>query len=130
MTQLRAGYRTSVFVSAHEKVCAEGCCRMCLRPWSIRPPTRHHLVSQSWFRSHRVEHPIRMKKNVPQNVVGLCWPCHNLMHHEKEARRYLRRSLVQSEIAFIVEMRGEKWLNKHYPMWSQGDPVEGLHYAA
>lgn len=94
----------------------EGCCRMCERPWKVRPPTRHHLVPTRWFMSSQGA-PYRQIRNSNANIIPLCRPCHDLIEkREPFSRRMLRRLLTQQEIAFAVRMRGIGWLNREYPL--------------
>lgn len=103
------------------KMRAEGHCRMCLRPASVRPITRltrHHIVPESWFL--RQPPHLREIRNAHANIVPLCRPCHDLVDNRDEeeriiARRMLRRTFSQSEIAFAVQVRGIDWLNETYP---------------
>jgi len=97
---------------------AEGHCRMCLRPAFVRPLTRHHLVAESWFLKQPVH--LRMVRNAHANIVPLCRACHDLIDSRESDVRYrerkmLRKRLSQSEIAFIIQVRGIKWLNQTYP---------------
>lgn len=96
----------------------ETICRMCTRPREVRPLTRHHLVPESWFLKQPL--PLRLIRNAHANIVPLCRPCHDRIDSREEyvrleARRYLRRSLSQQEIAFAIQVRGRAWLNHHYP---------------
>ena len=97
----------------------EPICRMCLRPRSVRPITRHHLVPVAWFRGQPL--PLRQIRNAHANLVPLCRPCHDLVHDRDEveremSRRHLRRSLTQQEVAFAIQVRGRSWLDHHYPL--------------
>lgn len=85
---------------------------MCRRPRDVRPLTRHHLVPESWFRSHRRLHLVR---NVAANQIPLCRPCHDLVEAEEGARRELRRLLAPDEIAFALQTAGRAWLERRYP---------------
>ena len=101
----------------HAKVMGSHC-RMCLRPWSVRPMTRHHLIPVSWFLKQPLA--LRLIRNAHANVIPLCRPCHDRVEsrdwgERAEARRYLRRSLTQTEIAFAIAVRGVGWLNLEYP---------------
>ena len=102
---------------AHRKI-DDGLCRMCLRPAHVRLLTRHHLVPASWFLRQPL--PLRMIRNAHANIVPLCRPCHDRvdtrdpMEHIP-ARRELRRSLAQQEIAFAIQVRGRAWLEREYP---------------
>ena len=91
---------------------AEGACRMCRRAREVRPLTRHHLVPESWFRTHRRLHLVR---NVAANVVPLCRPCHDLVETAEGARRELRRLLAPDEITFALQTAGRAWLERRYP---------------
>lgn len=110
-----------------EKVQAEGHCRMCLRPsaelvdlWqrpdAVRVMTRHHLVPKRYFKQNGYEH----LRDVDANLVPLCRACHNLVERRGDegriARRMLRRLLTQTEIAFVLQMRGKAWLDIRYPI--------------
>lgn len=122
ITEHRWARRPSVSLQStkatEHKMRAEGHCRMCLRPASVRPLTRHHIIPESWFL--RQPHHLRVIRNAHANVIPLCRPCHDLVDNretdEREnARRMLRRSFSQSEIAFIIQVRGLDWLNDAYP---------------
>jgi hypothetical protein len=100
------------------KVESEGHCRMCLRPASVRRLTRHHLVPARWW--IRQPLPLRSYRNAHAGVIPLCSPCHQLVdakdHDERMgARRMLRRSLTQQEVAFAIFLRGKPWLDRQYP---------------
>lgn len=100
------------------KMRAEGHCRMCLRPARVRPLTRHHLVPEAWFLRQSLK--MRLIRNAHANIVPLCRACHDLVDNREEslreeARRHLRRSLSQSEITFAIQVRGQEWLDFHYP---------------
>lgn len=103
----------------NHKMVAEGHCRMCLRPDRVRPLTRHHLVPVSWFIRQPV--PLRVIRNAHANIVPLCRLCHDLVDRADDpeermrARRELRRSLGQAEIAFAIQVIGKEWLDEHYP---------------
>jgi hypothetical protein len=101
----------------HRKI-EHGICRMCGRDHRVRPLTRHHLVPHSWF----LKQPLALKliRNAHANIIPLCRPCHDLVDARAEldrvdARRMLRRSLAQDEIAFAIQVRGRQWLDYHYP---------------
>src|SRR4051812_24797153 len=88
----------------------EGRCRMCERPWEIRPPTRHHLVPKSeggtWHQD---------------NIIPLCRGCHDLVDAKANgvrqlARRMLRRLLTPAEVAHAIRCKGEAWLDREYPL--------------
>jgi 5-methylcytosine-specific restriction endonuclease McrA len=94
-----------------------GLCRMCLRPKHVRPLTRHHLVPIAWFRKNP---HLWSYASSTANLVPLCRPCHDMIDNRnpadrEDARRLLRRSLSQQEIAFAIAVRGRMWLNHHYP---------------
>lgn len=99
--------------SGWEKVRAEGRCRMCQREWKVRPPTRHHLVPQAWFRQRKVG--IRILMNANANIVPLCRPCHDLVEDYPTVRRELRRCLGSAEVAFVLQMIGRNWFEREYP---------------
>ena len=64
------------------KVEEEGRCRLCLRDQRIRPLTRHHVVPKRWFRSRGLPNSLR---DADANIVPLCRPCHDLIHHGQPA---------------------------------------------
>jgi 5-methylcytosine-specific restriction endonuclease McrA len=103
---------------AELKMRTEKVCRMCLRPASIRPLTRHHLVPLRWF----VRHPYwRIHRNATANILPLCRDCHDRVESSdratrEEARRHLRRSMTQQEVAYAVAVIGLVWLDQHYPL--------------
>lgn len=84
------------------KLRAEGRCRLCLRPASVRPLTRHRIVPGA------VTGPYK-----PVNCVPLCRPCHELVDNWQERdpastrmyRRALRASMWPEEIA-----HAKRWL--------------------
>jgi hypothetical protein len=106
---------------SHEGTAAKfqhGLCRMCLRPRHVRPLTRHHLVPVWWFRKHP---HLWVYNSVTANLVPLCRPCHDTVDNRKrsdrrDARRLLRRSLSQQEIAFAIAVAGKAWLDLEYPL--------------
>lgn len=108
------------------KVRQEGHCRMCGRaaaelkdlpgsPDAVRLMTRHHLVAQEWFRVHPEWKHLR---GCDANVVPLCRACHDLVElpDGRDYRRELRRVMTQAEIAFVIQVRGKKWLEYRYPL--------------
>lgn len=109
---------SDLFWNAHSglnKVAAEKQCRMCQRPKSVRPLTRHHLVPLRCFDPLREAAPFRPYRNANANIIPLCRPCHDLVESDREARRMLRKLLTQQEIAFAVKVMNLAWLNDHYP---------------
>ena len=101
----------------HRKI-ENGVCRMCLRSSKLRALTRHHLVPHAWFLSQPLA--LRLIRNAHANIVPLCRPCHDLVDsrdpvEREEARRHLRRSLLQDEVAFAIQVRGRTWLEYNYP---------------
>jgi hypothetical protein len=111
-----AGVSPTLVVSRNkgwQKLQEEGRCRMCLRPATLRPLTRHHLVPLRWFRAHPKLEPLR---HADANIVPLCRPC----HHEVEkigdhARVELRSVLGAAEVAFALQLVGPEWLDARYP---------------
>lgn len=104
--------------ATNHKMVAEGHCRMCLRPSSVRRLTKHHIVPVSWFLRQPL--PLRMIRNAHANVTPLCRTCHDRVDNREEdermeARRELRRSFSQQEIAFAIAIRGKDWLDETYP---------------
>lgn len=100
------------------KISAEGVCRMCQRPHTVRRLTRHHLIPVYWWMRQPL--PLRSFRNAWAGMVPLCRQDHDLLHSKDEeerieARRMLRRSLTQQEIAFMIAVRGKTWLDIHYP---------------
>ena len=96
----------------------EGICRMCLRPRYVRALTRHHLVPVAWFRKHP---HLWAYTSATANLVPLCRPCHDMVDNRRkadrrDARRLLRRSLSQQEIAFAIAVVGKEWLDREYPL--------------
>lgn len=140
-TMPRTGYGrkaadlNDVSTSGRQKVFNEAHCRMCLRHKRVRPLTRHHLVPLAWFlQRHQVNGEtvyvqplgVRQIRNANANIIPLCRPCHDLVDHRdreirKAARRELRRSLWQPEIAFAIAVRDLHWLDAHYPRISGGE---------
>lgn len=76
-------------VGVDEKLRAEGQCRLCQR--SNRKLTKHRLVPG--------RRPWR-GRYVWQNVVPLCWPCHDAVERDEQARKILRKLLWPVEIAY------------------------------
>jgi hypothetical protein len=94
---------------------SEGHCRMCQRPKSVRPLTRHHLVPVRWFFGEGT--PWRAVRNANANIVPLCRACHDLIEDgDLVARGMLGRLLTQQEIAFVIRLRGIQWLSAEYPL--------------
>lgn len=105
--------------ATEHKMRAEGHCRMCQRPASVRPLTRHHVIPESWFLRQPMK--LRVIRNAHANIVPICRPCHDLVdnreqHEREDARRMLRRSFSQAEIAFSIQVRGQKWFDHEYPL--------------
>lgn len=87
---------------------AEGRCRLCLRPRSVRPLTRHRIIPA----------PLR-GPYTPNNCVPLCRPCHELVDHwdssiRDPARRMLRAVLWPAEIGYALA-RSSYWFDRWYP---------------
>ena len=116
------------------KLRQEARCRACLRPKGpdsiresqldeqhnvvgSRPLTRHHLIPEKWFKRQLA--PTRAVRSVDANIVPLCRPCHVLVEKDEEARRMLRRVLGSDEVAFMIQLATEDWVNAKYPP-SQG----------
>lgn len=75
--------------------------------------SRHHLVPQSWWKARGVK--FARYRNIAANIIPLCRPCHDEVEHDVEARRMLRRVLMQDEVALAIAMRGLAWLDRIYP---------------
>jgi hypothetical protein len=93
-------------------------CRMCGRPSSVRPLTRHHLVPESWFLRQPLK--LRVIRNAHANIIPLCRPDHDRIDSRDEderweARTHLRRCLTTDELAFAIQVRGQTWLEIEYP---------------
>lgn len=106
------------------KCVEEGRCRMCKRPSSVRPLTRHHIVPQVWFKRRSfvlvrdgVGRAIAraLIRDVDANVVPLCAPCHAEVEEDMGSRRMLRRLLAASEVAYAIKLRGQEWFERYYP---------------
>lgn len=104
------------------KLAEEGQCRMCLRPPPILDPwapeyarklTRHHLIPQSWFRARSMK--VRQLSNADANIVPLCRRCHDDVEDDEAARKMLRKVLTQAEVAFVIQMLGQEWIDRRYP---------------
>lgn len=113
--------------SGRLKVWNEAHCRMCRRHRLVRPLTRHHLIPLSWWAQQDAR--IRRYRNANANLVPLCREDHDLVDHKDQdvremARRELRRSLWQPEIAFIIRVIGEDWLRETYPLVTDLSRVE------
>jgi len=119
-------------VRSREKLAAEGRCRLCA---ATKRLTRHHLVPQAWFVRHTLSLRPRPNRNDPRNCVPLCEHCHHAVEgavgldqgtrqvRRSQARVRLRAVLTQDEIAYVRSLRGEAWLNHHYPVaTSHHDP--------
>lgn len=113
---LRTGVNPTLIVQRGKgwiKCREEGCCRMCRRSSMIRPLTRHHVVPLSWFRNRERFAPLR---HVDANIVPLCAPCHrDIERRTPHARTELRRLLSNVEIAFVIQVAGQQWLDDRYP---------------
>lgn len=91
------------------KVRSEGRCRLCLRSWTVRRPTRHRIVMGR--DGGRYE---------PVNVVGLCRPCHSEVDHwdlsrRASARRMLRASMWPVEVSHAIRRLGRGGFDRAYP---------------
>jgi hypothetical protein len=112
----RVGLPPALAVS-HQKGFAklrqENRCRMCQRPASVRPLTRHHVVPRSWFK----ERPkLACLQHADANIVPLCAPCHSDVERPGDhARIELRRLLRPGELAFALRTAGRRWLDRRYP---------------
>lgn len=108
--------RSKGWVKVHE----EGRCRMCQRPSSVRPLTRHHLIPLRYFRAHPKLSPLR---HADANIVPLCTPCHcDVELTASHSRVELRQLLGSAEIAFAIQVAGRDWLDRRYPQRSPAKP--------
>lgn len=104
-------------VPTARKFGGDAICRMCGRPKYVRPLTRHHLVPQRWFRANP---HLRDVRSASANLIPLCRPCHDEVDNRDEwerleARKMLRRSLTQTEIAFAIQVWGRWNFDYAYP---------------
>ncbi len=77
-------------------------CRLCP---SGRGLQRHHVVPRSLGGD-----------DVDENLVPLCSACHaRITGNDLIARRLLRSALHPDEVAYVVERKGEAWLDRRYP---------------
>lgn len=81
--------------------------------------TRHHLVPESWFLGQPLK--LRQIRNAHSNIIPLCRAHHDLVEAREpvvrlEARRLLRSTLTQEEVAFAIQIRGRAWLDSEYPV--------------
>src|SRR5262245_15389836 len=103
-------------------------CRLCVRGDEGEcTPTRHHLVPESWFL--RQPEQLRLVRNAHANIIPLCRHHHDLVASKQpvvrlEARRLLRLTLTQQEIAFAIQVRGRDWLDSEYPSPYKSDGYE------
>lgn len=81
--------------------------------------TRHHLIPEHWF----LRQPLHLRsiRNAHANIIPLCRDHHDLVESKQpvvrlEARRFLRATLTQEEIAFAIQVRGRSWLDLEYPL--------------
>jgi 5-methylcytosine-specific restriction endonuclease McrA len=98
------------------KMSAEGRCRKCGKEGHL---TRHHLVPESWFLGQPMV--LRQIRNAHANIVPLCRPCHDEVDSKfplvrEGARRMLRSTFSQQEIAFVIAIRSRRWLEENYPL--------------
>lgn len=95
-------------VNVHDKLKAEGRCRLCERPnkgEGGRQLTKHRLVPGRF--GGRYEYA---------NTVPLCNPCHiDVEAEDPVARRMLRPKLWSIEVAHVMEHMGSVWLEAMYP---------------
>ena len=95
-------------VNVHDKIKAEGRCRLCERPSKGeggRQLTKHRLVPGRF--GGRYEYA---------NTVPLCVPCHRAVEDESPVdRRMLRTKLWSVEVAHILDHMGAVWLAAMYP---------------
>jgi ferredoxin len=119
----RAGVSETLIVQRNKgwaKVTEEGRCRMCERPSSVRPLTRHHVVPLRWFRAHPRFGPLR---HADPNIVPLCEKCHRDVERLGDhARVELRRLLGSAEVAFVLQLAGADWLDERYPTVRRDSP--------
>jgi 5-methylcytosine-specific restriction endonuclease McrA len=86
---------------------AEQRCRICGK--RTHHLEAHHLVPRS-----------QGGDDVPDNFVPLCGPwqpsCHQrVTENHPDALRALRAALRPAEVAYIVERKGQAWLDRRYP---------------
>ena len=115
--QLSEGLRDNR-LSGRDKVLMERKCRLCPESEEL---TRHHLVPHSWFITDTVGGAFRPIRNANANIVPLCASCHRIVDGIRDPvgrlqkRSALRAALGTNEIAFIIQVRGQEWLDEHYP---------------
>lgn len=109
-----------------EKTTQEGRCRLCLRPWRIRRPSRHHLVPKRWFALHGIVSTIL--RDCDANVIPLCRVCHDAVESpsDDQARRLLRKVLGSAEVALAIRLRGSRWFDERYPPSVLSAAAEGV----
>lgn len=64
--------------------------------------------------------------DVEANLAALCGSgttgCHGEVEHSRAARALLRPKLRAETITYVVERKGEAWLDVRYPLDSLADP--------
>lgn len=104
MTQKRPRKRDPT--AGFEKIRKEGICRSC-RADRV-PLTRHHLVPRSL-----------LGDDVDDNLIPLCPQCHLWFeqdgHRRRQVGRAIRRTLTEAELAYVLERKGEVFLERYYP---------------
>ena len=116
VSQISVGLRENR-MSGREKITQEKQCRICPETHAL---TRHHLVPHAWFLSEKGARfkPVR---NANANIVPLCVSCHRIVDGVRDPvgrlqkRAALRAALGTNEIAFVIQVRGQEWLDAHYP---------------
>lgn len=87
------------------KLAAERCCRVCEETSWL---SRHHLVPRSLGGD-----------DVDDNIVPLCETCHGDFERSGKHRRHvghlIRGKLTAGERAYVIEKKGEDFLERYYP---------------
>lgn len=102
----------------HDKVEAEGRCRMCgkkNRVWTTPAGKRRNLLN-----AHHIVERSEGGDDVAENCLPLCGSgtqgCHGDVTAWRGASRHLMRAvMLPEEIAYVLERKGRGWLDRHYP---------------
>ena len=79
-----------------------GPCRVCKRPSNPAADTFHHVVPRD-----------RHGDDVAENIVPLCFDCHDAIEgHNGHALRLLAASLTDAEYAYVVGKLGESGMER------------------
>lgn len=88
-----------------EKVGGGATCRGC------------HSTPANMRHAHHVVPRAQGGDDVDDNIVLLCWSCHDAYHRgDRRVASLIRESLTAEELRYVFEKKGFDWLDRRYPL--------------